>query len=168
MPAMVVMAVEGVLAEPAEYLNDAQLIPTGRLLYIGLSKYYRIALVSCFPNEDEIRFWLDRHDVAHYAEMLPGPGYAAPVEVVRSEQLTALWSRAATIEMLIDSAPSVIAMGLARGLPGLLSVHPRFVRAEYRPDEGDGPRPWIEIEAELEEQDRLRRTNPRLGGGVVE
>ena len=158
MPGTAMLSVEGVLANHKE-----QPINQGLLLYHSLRTQYSVVLVTEWEYE-RAEHWVKGHGITGYSQMLGRSGLDVGVSL-RRWQLHRLRSGGAVVDLVIDSNPLVIAMAMYEGAPGLLFAHPFYMRPEMRPDSPRRPRPWDEVQAEMQRQqeqyeDDERRRHP--------
>lgn len=162
----VVVAIEGVLG------NDDQArgfhpSPEGLRLLGSLRAGYKVVLSSLKGNLEAVEHWLRLNGIAQgqLYETIALRDYIWSDESdvgLRIVHYTDLRARGYDVSLVVDSNPEAIARAVHLGFTGLLWASPIYYRPEFAPDKNDTPRPWGEIEREVERQLELHRTDPRL------
>lgn len=163
MAAGVMLTVEGVLANvrEGETLGASAPVLEGLKLYHSLRHHWQIALVSSTASREVIDHWLRNQGLTAHLHVLTALRGGVDDVIMRVEQLSTLRSWEMTIELLIDSNPSVVRMALRQGVIGVLFASPSYLRPEFRPDAKQSVRPWAEMEEEIREQRTMKATDPR-------
>lgn len=156
----IAITAEGVLRQ----LVGGWPIPEGRRLYQALGSLYRMVVLTDDRFGIELAGWLDvevfRPTPLCIIPRLLTDGEDTPA--ARRAQLTRARQRGANIEAVIDPDPSVCAYLLGQGIPTLTALHPVYAQPEWRPDYDAAIKPWDAIEAEVDEQRRLRLADHRI------
>jgi hypothetical protein len=157
MPATVVLVVEGVLRA---HVGDRPL-PAGMLLYHGLSSIGHVALVS---NDDDAEWtsrWLRTNGFSNHNYLITADPAVEPRQR-RLAQISKLREAGHQIEFIVEPDPAEAAVLLANGISAMVMTHPRYSKPEHRPDYNDDIKPWADFVSEIERQQALRSSDPRI------
>jgi len=164
------MSIEGVLAsEVSTSISTASPIRSGIALYHALKTGFRIALSSSNEDRDLVQHWLTVHSLSDHPVLLtrtPRDSDCSNAEV-RERHLYALRGLSEDVGLLVTPSPAVAARSLFHGIPTMLFSHPTYMRPEFRPDAAPAVREWSQIEAEVDRQVVLIRTDPRKDASTL-
>lgn len=139
-----------------------EVILQGKKLLTSLSTQYNIAVLTDEPHADLLDHWLT-------TEGFPPIFYVMPKEIGdptagpgRKLQLTRLVGMGCTVDLVIESDPTISAHLMGQGYTVLHMLHPRYTRPEHRPDWDRAVRPWNSITTEVDRLRILRTTDARL------
>lgn len=156
---------EGILARPnTKSIAASPPIRTGVNLYEGLSKVYKIILVTSATDIEKIDHWCNLFGIHRHIQTLyhDGPSDWSEREI-RIHQLRKLLGHQYTVDIAVDSNPHISAAILAQGIQTLTFTSPRYTTPGFRPDSPIGPkRLWDEIEEEVDKQEAMAASDKRI------
>lgn len=164
------MTVEGVLAHPGPSGRVAAGLPIeeGHRLYYALATQWRVMMITAERDPDPVETWLRREGFRDFA----GLAALGPQERSDSLKMATLHhirkQRAhGHVGLLVTSSPPAAAASMRMGVPALLFASPTYLRPEFRPDHDRTPRPWDEIQEEVDAQEEMHKRDARLQPEVM-
>lgn len=158
------MAWEGVIARPNKNsLAASTPIRTGVNLYEGLSRNFKIIIVTFSSEEEKVHHWFNSYGLKRHIYTLFNEDWGDNEAEIRLAQLKKLQGSSYNIDIVVDSNPRVSAAVLAHGTQALTFSSPRYTAPEFRPDANKGlRRTWNSIEAELDKQEAMAASDKRI------
>lgn len=148
-----VIQIEGILRK---HIGE-QPLESGRRLYLGLSQFFDIILVSSSVDKDRMDEWLTTEGFARHAHVVYG--WMAPTADLAS-MLRNQYGYNVEYFVLTDPARAV---GLIEsGYSTLLVTNTAYALPEWRPDSHHGVRPWGALVDEIDQQRKLRANDKRM------
>jgi hypothetical protein len=145
-----------------ENLAAAKMRPTGKLLYLSMTRERPVTVVLDHPEIALATHWLASHLLTRHSLIVPNPrtddpaeGRGAVVETIRSR---------GPLELAIESDPALAARMLHYGVPTMLVSEPFYARPEFRPDAEKTVSPWANIVSELDAQRTMLAEDSRIKG----
>lgn len=162
---MFVLTLDGVLRQE----STGAPIPQGIVLYEALTSMSQVG-VLCTPERDKDDWWLKSHSMLRHVQLVPeNHGMAPDVVGWRRDQITYLRAQGYSIDLFVDSDPSVIADAHGRAITTALFLSPKFSNPSHRPDWESVARPWDELVAQVQYQESQRvKANSRTLESEIE
>lgn len=156
---------EGVLARPHTNVAASTPIRTGVNLYEGLSKVYKLIIVTYSSDENRLYHWLNAYGLRKHVMVLfndkVDDEWSEPQ--VRIRQLKQLQGSSFDIDVAVEPNPEVSAAILAQGVQTLTFSSPRYSNPSFRPDARKGhKRSWDSIAAEMDKQEAMAASDKRI------
>ncbi|MDP9870401.1 MULTISPECIES: hypothetical protein [Streptosporangium] len=156
MSTLAVITLDGVLRDES---TDGT-IPVGRALYHGLSEIYRLAVIADSPLDD---MWLGINGYTKHQVLVERrPEDPSDNAIRRLRQIERLRGMGATVDLLVDPDPGVVAVISHMGVACLHYVDAPFSRPEFRPDYDKHVTPWDQMVSELDRTRALRAAHRPL------
>lgn len=157
-----VLQVEGVLRKPI----TGATIDTGRRLYLGLSQFFRIVLVTDETDHDRINTWLGMEGYARHDHVVYGDGLLRRMFpddepwLITANTLKVGYGY--DLDLIVLPDPHDAAVLIKRGYNTLLFTQAAYAFPEWRPDHPGGVKPWSDLETEILKGRAMRATDKRM------
>jgi hypothetical protein len=139
--------------------QDDSPIPTGVMLYLTLTAYNRMTIVSSSSREETER-WLNIHKIVDFDLIIDDSAHLEG-EVLIERQITVARARGG-VELFITANPAAWVFAFNQGIPSAMFGVPAYQRVEFRPDAPKRVRSWDSIVESVEKQNELKTKDVRL------
>ena len=160
---LVIMTLEGVLTDPAESVATAQPLAPGVALLGGLVRaQHQVVLLTSAPYTDELRTDLRAKGIGGQVTVMSAPSWVN-YDAWRAGRVKEFRSVGWHPELFIDPSPTVCAQVMKDGVTTMVYTAASYARSEWRPDFERAVKPWDEVVAGIEEEQRLRAEHDGVG-----
>lgn len=153
-----VMQVEGVLRKPV----TGAPIESGRRLYLGLSQFYRIVLVT----ENDRQYsgeWLGMHSFTRHDHIVYFEDSIVTRKYFWLDTARSLRTRYGyDVDTCVVPDPADAALLIRYGFSTLLFTQAAYALPEWSPDHSKGIKPWEELTAEVQRGRAIRAADKRM------
>jgi hypothetical protein len=158
---IVLMSIEGVIAEDTEQLQLAQMMPAGKILLYALKEMFSVWLSSVDDDEKLVIRWLQECGIGpeDYQRLLTGIT-GVNEDGIRKEHFK-IARRAGDLKYVIDPDPEIARYVLLHGVTPMCCPNPAYARYSFLPDSQEGAASWDAILADVVGQRGVRLADKR-------